>query len=228
MLRAIIFDFNGIIANDEPIHFKLFARVMAEEGIPVSREEYDRFYLHLNDHDAFESGLARHGREASSKKLAALTRRKTDDYNKLILTDVALFSDAADFIRKVSGKYPLAIASGALQAEIVTILKRFGLLSLFPVIVGAEKVTRGKPFPDGYLEALKGINLHYRPAPLILPEEVLVIEDSVGGISSARSAGMKCLAVTNSYPAEALKEADFVVGSLSDSDFNRIAGQFEK
>lgn len=228
MLRAVIFDFNGVIADDEPIHFELFARVMAEEGIQVSRYEYDRFYLHLNDHDAFETGLTRHSLDASSLRVDSLIRRKTVYYNQVIQTDVNLFPDVADFIRKLSDRLPLAIASGALQAEIETILGRFNLLDRFPVIIGAEKVVRGKPFPDSYLEALKVLNRHFHSKPEILAGETLVIEDSIGGVTGARRAGMKCLAVTNSYPGEALGEADLIVRALSEVNLNQVAQLFEK
>lgn len=228
MLKAIIFDFNGIIADDEPIHFELFARVMAEERILISREEYNQLYLHLNDRDAFETGIKRHDQTVPLEKINQLIHRKSAYYNDFITTRDLLFPDAADFIKKAALLYPLAIASGALCGEIEFILKKAGLLDSFPVIIGAEKAVHGKPHPECYLTALTELNKHFKKNPSIKPSEVLVIEDSVGGIVGAHHAGMVCLAVTNSYPENDLIEADFIVDSLSDIDFLKIGHRFEK
>ncbi|MHB8481762.1 MAG: HAD family hydrolase [Nitrospiria bacterium] len=228
MLKAIIFDFNGIIANDESIHFKLFAKVMAGEQVVISREEYNQLYLHLNDHDAFMTGLQKHNKTFTPESLSKLIHRKTVDYNKVISTQEVLFPDAPDFIRKMAGLFPLAIASGALNAEIEFILKRTKLEEFFPVIIGAEKAVQGKPHPECYLNALQELNTHYKKNPQIKPPEVLVIEDSIGGIEGAHRAGMVCLAVTNSYPKNELNSADFIVDSLSQIDLKKISPNFEK
>lgn len=228
MLKAVIFDFNGIIADDEPIHFELFAKVMAEERVLISRDEYNHFYLHLNDHDAFETGLRRHNKTFTPDSLSKLIHRKTIYYNEVISTREVLFPDAPDFIRKTAGLFPLAIASGALNAEIEFILKRAGLEEFFPVIIAAERTFHGKPHPECYLNALRGLNAFYQKNSPIKPSEVLVIEDSIGGIEGAHRAGMVCLAVTNSYQKNELIEADMIVDSLSEIDFKKIRPYFEK
>ena len=228
MLRAVIFDFNGVIADDEPIHFELFARVMLEERILVSRDEYNLLYLHLNDRDAFHTALVRNERFATPEIVGGLIRRKSRYYDELIFSRDLLFPDAAEFIRNAASRYPLAIASGALNHEIEFILKKGGLLELFPVIIGAEKTVRGKPDPECYLTALGALNTYHGKNPPISPSEVLVIEDSVGGIDGAHKAGMVCLAVTNSYPKHELLEADFIVDKLSEIDFKSIQPRFEK
>jgi beta-phosphoglucomutase len=112
-------------------------------------------------------------------------------------------------------KLPLAIASGALRHEIEIILSSIGLLANFRAIVSAEDVTRGKPEPEIFLKALARLNASLASDHPISPAECLVIEDSKEGIRGARHAGMKCLAVTNSHPAELLNEADSIVDSLN-------------
>jgi beta-phosphoglucomutase len=228
MLRAVIFDFNGIIANDEPIHFELFAKVMAEERLIISRDEYNLLYLHLNDRDAFKTALERHQKTDSPGIISNLIKRKSAYYNELISNRDLLFPDAAAFIRKAASRYPVAIASGALNEEIDFILSRAGLLELFPVIIGAERAVQGKPHPECYLNALGCLNAYYGKNPEIKPSEVLVIEDSIGGIDGAHRAGMLCLAVTNSYHKNELLEADFIIDSLSDFDFKQVQTRFEK
>lgn len=228
MLRAVIFDFNGIIANDEPIHFELFAKVMAEQRVHIPRDEYNQFYLHLNDRDAFETALGRHQKTYTPEIISNLVHRKSAYYNEFISNKDLLFPDAADFIRNTAHNYPLAIASGALNAEIEFILKRAGILEFFPVIIGAERAMKGKPHPECYLNALGGLNAHFKKNPEIKPSEVLVIEDSIGGIEGTHRAGMVCLAITNSYPKNELLEADFIFDSLGEVDFKKIRNRFEK
>lgn len=228
MLRAVIFDFNGIIADDEPIHFELFAKVMAEERILITRDEYNLLYLHLNDRDAFRTALERNEKLSNPKIISDLVLRKGNYYRELISNRDLLFPDAAEFIRKTAYQYPIAIASGALNEEIEYILRRAGLLQLFPVIIGAEKAVQGKPHPECYLTALRDLNIHFEKTPVIEPFEVLVIEDSIGGIEGAHRAGMLCLAVTNSYSKNELLEADFIVESLSKIDFKMVLKHFEK
>jgi beta-phosphoglucomutase len=228
MLKAVIFDFNGIIADDEPIHFELFAKVMAEERVIISRDEYNLLYLHLNDRDAFKTALEKHEKGNTPELISNLIRRKSTYYNRLISGRDLLFPDAAEFIRKTFHHYPLAIASGALNEEIEIILKQAGLFDCFPVIIGAERAVQGKPHPECYLKALSGLNIHFKRNPPITPSEVLVIEDSIGGIEGAHRAGMSCLAVTNSYSKDDLLEADFVVDSLHEIDFKTIQNRLEK
>jgi beta-phosphoglucomutase len=229
MIRAVIFDFDGTIANTEPIHYELFSKILGEEGIAISQEENSRYYLHLNDQDSFHLALTRNEKLASPEIVASLVNRKSSYFKERINTLDLLFPDAADFIRRTARDYPIGIASGALDGEIELILGKAGLLSLFPVVIGAEKVEIGKPHPECYLEALRRLNLHFQKVPEIKPAEVLVIEDSIGGIEGVHRAGMVCLAVTNSYSRRDLREADFVVDRLSEIDFKSInSGLAEK
>ncbi|MBI5380179.1 MAG: HAD family phosphatase [Nitrospirae bacterium] len=216
MLRAVIFDFNGVIADDEPIHCRLFQEVLAEEGILITKEVYWSRYLHFDDRGAFRQALLDHGRPVEEKKLADLITRKAKTYEAAIRDHLLLFPGAVDLVRETARAYPLALVSGALRREIDLILTAAGIREAFEVIIAAEDVREGKPRPEGYLKALEGLNQNEcRPAPGILPEECLVIEDSHGGIEAACRAGMWCLAVAHTYPMAELKEADAAVPSLA-------------
>ena len=214
MLRAVIFDFNGIIVDDEPIHFELFQRVLEEEGIKLTEADYYTRYLGCDDRGAFSTAYREHGRELSQPKLAQLIERKAAYYREEIKSKMRVFPGVQTLIPELARKLPLAIASGALKHEIEIILSGFGLLAYFRAIVSAEDVTRGKPEPEIFLKALAQLNAAHSNDHPISPAECLVIEDSKEGIRGARRAGMKCLAVTNSHPAELLDEADSIVGSL--------------
>lgn len=216
MLKAILFDFNGIIADDEPLHLALFQKVLGEENIPLSREDYyGKNYLGMDDRDCFEAVLKAHGRDPGEDELKRLIERKARAYQESSTSHLRVFPGAAELVHRAAERYPLAIVSGALRPEIEMILAQAGLRSRFRVIVSAEDVREGKPSPEGFRKALREINAQSpSPGAGIQAVECLVIEDSPFGIAGARAAGMRCLAVTNSYPAERLKDADLTVSSL--------------
>ena len=221
MLRAVIFDFNGIIVDDEPIHFELFRRVFAEEGIDLGKDAYYERYLGFDDRGAFSFGYFEHNRPLNHEKLTELIDRKAVYYQEAIRNHVAIFPGVKKLVADLANSLPLAVASGALRHEIETILATAGLIDHFTAIVSAEDVERGKPEPDIFLKALAALNAQATDA--IQARQCVVIEDSKEGIKGARRAGMKCLAVTNSHPAELLGEADSVVNSLEEVELARLA-----
>lgn len=202
-LRAIIFDFDGVIADTEPCHLRAFQRVLSGEGIDLTERDYYRTYLGMDDRECFRSILARHGRRAGARKLSALIRAKSRLFTTSVRSELSFTPGAIAFVKKASRSYPLAIASGALHREIVMILNAGGIADAFPVIIGAEDIRKGKPDPEGFLSALRGINAHLRSRGRAVapagPGECLVIEDSPFGIEAARRAGMPCLALATSY-----------------------------
>jgi HAD superfamily hydrolase (TIGR01509 family) len=216
MLRAVIFDFNGIIVDDEPIHFKLFQRVLGEEGIALTEEDYYARYLGFDDRGAFMAGFRENNRPLSAEKLHELIERKALYYQEAIRNHVTVFPGVKNLVVDLARTLPLAVASGALRNEIETILKTVGLLDRFRAIIAAEDVTQGKPEPEIYLKALAALNARGGKGKRIEAADCLVIEDSKEGIKGAHRAGMKCLAVTNSHPTELLSNADAVVKSLEE------------
>jgi beta-phosphoglucomutase len=214
MLRAVIFDFNGIIVDDEPIHFQLFQKVLGEEGITLTEEAYYERYLGFDDRGAFMAGFHDNGRSLSATKLQKLIERKAANYQEAIRNHVSLFPGVKNLISTLAPRLPLAVASGALRHEIEIILNTAGLLNHFRAILSAEDVKQGKPEPEIFLKALAALNARQESGAPIQAGECVVIEDSKEGIRGARRAGMKCMAVTNSHPAELLSEANAVVESL--------------
>ncbi|MGZ9130154.1 MAG: HAD family hydrolase [Candidatus Binatia bacterium] len=221
MLRAVIFDFNGIIVDDEPIHFELFQKVLAEEGIELTNDAYYARYLGFDDRGAFSFGYREHDRPLSQLKLAELIARKAVYYQEAIRNHVAIFPGVKKLVADLAQSLPLAVASGALRNEIETILTTANLIHHFKVVVSAEDVERGKPEPDIFLQALAALNAH--DGNPIQAKQCVVIEDSKEGIKGARRAGMKCLAVTNSHAAELLGEANLIVKSLDEVGLARLA-----
>jgi HAD superfamily hydrolase (TIGR01509 family) len=214
MLKAIIFDFNGVISDDEPIHLSSMVRVLEEEGIKVPLDEYHRKYLGRDDRDCFRLAFAEVGRPVGPEMMRTLVQRKSVYYRQSIQRELRVFPGVVPFIEQAyHHHYELAVASGALRSEIEFVLNSLGLRDRFRCVASSHEIDRGKPEPDIFLKTLEDLNLA-REGGTILPTHCLVIEDSLAGIKAALSAGMKCLAVTNTYPAESLAEAHHVVASL--------------
>ena len=216
MLRAVIFDFNGIIVDDEPIHFELFKKVLGEEGIVLSEEAYYARYLGFDDRGAFIAGFQDNNRTLSDATVRELIERKAIYYQDAIRNHVTIFPGVKPLVADLAQSLPLAVASGALRNEIETILTTAGLINYFRAIVSAEDVERGKPEPEIFLKALAFLNAQTNGREPIQAADCIVIEDSKEGVRGARRAGMKCLAVTNSHPAELLNEANAIVKSLEE------------
>lgn len=222
MLKAIIFDFNGVIVDDEPLHLELFRRVLGEEGVALTDEDYHAKYLGYDDRGCFTAALADAGRAelANAEFIAELIERKAGYYREAIEERFLLFPGAVELVKTLAAKYPLAIASGALRDEIEIVLRRGGIRECFREIIASEDVTACKPDPEGYDKALAALNANV--GDRIQPDECLVIEDSIAGIEAARRAGMRCLAVTNSYNADELANADWIVTTLVDCDPEKL------
>lgn len=225
MLKAIIFDCDGVIADTEPIHMAAFGRVLAEEGIALTEADYFAHYLALDDRGCFTGAFAERGALLTQNQLNELIGRKAGYVGHAMQSSLQLLPGAAEFIRRAAECYPLAVASGALRAEIEMVVNHGGLRDCFRAIVSAEDVARSKPYPDPFIKALELLNLP--TADRIEPRECLVIEDSIHGVRAAHQAAMRCLAVTNSYPKEKLCEAELVVDSLAGLSLKDIERLFD-
>ncbi|MCX5721127.1 MAG: HAD family phosphatase [Nitrospirae bacterium] len=213
-LSAIIFDFDGVIADSEPLHFAGFRLTLAEIGISLTESDYYANYLGYDDRGCFIAALTAHQRPADPSVLAPLMQRKAQAYLESVKDHLVIFPGVREFVSEAAATYPLAIASGALRHEIEFILEQAGLRKAFLHITGAEDVTKGKPDPEPFLHALAALN-RQRPNQTIAPDSCLVIEDSIPGLRGAKAAGMKVLAVANTHTIQDLHEAHAVAQSLS-------------
>ncbi len=228
MLRAIFFDFNGVLVDDEPLHFSLFQKTLEEKSILLTSRDYYQKYLGYDDRDCFTAILRDQKIPHEKKMIEALIQRKAELYFDEAQTKDLFIANSVSFVKKVSEKYFLGVVSGALRQEIEGWLERGEIRSLFPVIVSAQDVKRGKPDPEGYLKGLDLLNRDFvSNSDVILPQECLVIEDSMWGIEAAHSAGMKCLALATSYPKESLTIADWVVQNFGEIHLETLEHGFK-
>ncbi len=213
-LAAVIFDFDGVIADTEPLHFAGFRRTLAEINIPLTEADYYANYLGYDDRGCFIAALRTHGQPNDPSTITHLMERKARAYLESIRDDLVIFPGVRELVQEAAASHPVAIASGARRHEIELILEQAGLRKHFAQITSAEDVTRGKPDPQPFLHALEGLN-RLRSSHAIAPTSCLVIEDSIPGIRAAKSAGMQVLAVANTHTVQDLHEAHAVTHTLS-------------
>ncbi len=211
-IQAIIFDFDGVIANSEPLHLKAFQEALAEEGITLTSEEYYSRYLGYDDVGLLQALVRDRDVPASGRWVTSLMALKGAKLQEMLSTGGVLFPGAAAFIRAAARELPIAIASGALRHEILEILDGANLTSQFSVIVASGDTPESKPSPAPYMLAYE------RLKPFVDGERdrrrCIAIEDSRWGLESARGAGLRCVGVTTSYPATELTGAELVVSGL--------------
>ena len=215
MLRAVIFDFDGVITDSEILHFYAFNQALAEYKIQITKKDYYTDYLGLSDFDFFKALSDKGLLVLDGEKTRQLLRRKTKIFEKLAKSQGSIIDGVTEFLTMLKqNNIPMAICSGAILSEIELILEQSHLRSFFEDIVSAEQVTRGKPDPEGFSLTLKKLNEKNRG--LIHSNQCVVIEDSHWGIEAANAAGMHSIAITNSYTAEQLSMAEKTVSHLSE------------
>ncbi|HHH76558.1 MAG TPA: HAD family phosphatase [Phycisphaerae bacterium] len=221
-LEAVIYDFDGVVVDSEPIHLRGFQQVLKDVGLSITSEEYYGKYLGFDDHDCFVAVMKDNGKSMDDQLLQELTAKKT----RLMLSDLAEsinpLPGAVELIRSCrAAGLAVGVCSGALRDEIILASKSIGAIDSFMNIVSAEDVERGKPDPEGYQIARK--NLSDLTGTELPAGNCVVVEDSPAGIKAAKDAGMNVLAVTTSYPADRLTQADRIVASLGDVSADDLA-----
>ena len=213
-IEAVIFDFDGVIVDTEPLHHAAFQRTLEPLDLHFSWQEYVETYIGFDDRDAFRHAFSAKSRELNQDTLYTLIEQKAALFNEVIHSGVTAYPGVVDLIRILhSDNIPLAICSGALRSDIDPILAMLGIADYFTVIVTADDVAASKPDPECYELAFQKLLAAHKNS--FSKETTLAIEDTPAGISAARGAGLKVCAVTNSYPAARLEAATLVVESLA-------------
>ena len=212
MIRAVVFDFDGVIANSEPLHFRAYRDVLADRGLRLTESAYYERYLGYDDVGAFRAIAADASVALTEQEIVELVARKAVRLAALEKAGSVLFPGAREAIVRMSAVWPIAIASGALKAEIQRVLDHESLRTHFPLLVSAEDTPQSKPDPAPYVRA---VELLGETMASLAPAECVAIEDSRWGLLSARSAGLHTVAITHTYPASVLADAaDIVISHL--------------
>lgn len=207
-LSTIIFDMNGVIIDDEPLHEAAIKKVCLSKGISFTSEEYKKLYMGVSDERCFQIITQKYN--LNNLDINELLIEKTIIYKQLLAGNLKDVSGVVQAIQTLSKKFNLALASSATLDEVIMILNNLNIKNFFKVIVSAQDVIHCKPDPEPYLLVTKKLN--------VLPEHCLVIEDSINGVSSAKNAGIKCIAITTNNSKKDLQEADFIIDNFNEID----------
>ena len=215
MLRAVIFDFDGVITDSEILHFRAFNEILREFGFELTKREYYGTYLGMTDVDCYKALIEEGRLEIDAGRISALVEKKNGFFERLARKEGQIIDGVRRFLSVLrENNVPTAICSGALLSEIEMILRQSDLRDHFGVIVAADHISQGKPDPEGFLLTLKRLNADGEED--IESRECVVVEDSHWGLEAAKAAGMRTVAVTNTYKADQLGYADKVVASLGE------------
>jgi beta-phosphoglucomutase len=217
-LKAIVFDFDGVIADSEPLHLRAYQTILERDGIELTREDYYARYLGFDDSGLFRALAKDRGIDITDDRVDSWIDAKSEIIKDVLEHDSVLFPGAADCVRMLASRFPLAIASGALEPEIALVLDNAGLSDCFKTIASASDGVRGKPAPDLYLLAVGKL----RAFMTVDAESCVAIEDSKWGLEAAHKAGMRTVAVTHTYGTAELPGAGFVVHHLRDITIPRL------
>jgi HAD superfamily hydrolase (TIGR01509 family) len=211
-LQAVIFDFDGVIADSEPLHLRAFQQALQEDGLQLDRDEYFARYLGFDDVGVFATLGRDRGLPMDEQRIRTLVTRKGKKLQAMLDEGHVLFPGAAAFIREAAAVVPIAIASGALRHEILEITEAADLTRLFSTIVASGDTPESKPSPAPYQLAFTLIQ--QAAGRSLDPSRCVAIEDSAWGLESARGAGLRCVGVTTSYAADQLRDAELIVEGL--------------
>lgn len=224
-LGAVLFDFNGVIIDDEPIHARLIADILLSENLRPQADEYQQFCLGRSDRDCLDNVLSRRGRYVNTAYLDKLLAQKSQAYQAELsqLDPLPLFPGVVECIKQlVTADIKLGLVTGSIQAEVELILARANLRDYFSVIVTADQVPVGKPDPSGYLMALDQLQAHF-PGLGLTPEQCLVIEDTFMGIEAARRAGLPVLGIAHTFPFHMLqRRCNWVIDHFGQLDLEYV------
>ena len=231
MLKAVLFDFNGVIINDEAIHEKLVDQLLIEENLRPKRGELRQICLGRSDRACLTDLFANRSRILSDANLDKLISRKSAAYQEELanLEKLPIYAGLSDILFNIhAAQLKLAIVTGALRSEVAAVLARAELTDTFPIIVSGDERVPSKPEPDSYLLAVKRLNEFY-PELNLMPADCLAIEDTFAGITAAKKAGIPVVGVANTYPFHMLQRcANWTVDYLSDLELERVRQTYDR
>jgi beta-phosphoglucomutase len=227
MLKAVIFDFDGVLTDSEILHFRAFNQVLKQHGFELTTEEYYKTYLGYSDADCYAALIKEGLLKINKEQIRNLIDKKKVIYKNIAKAEGKLIEGVRNFLLMLEeNSIPMAICSGSLLSEVEMILEDTGLRHLFKEIVSGEQVTKGKPDPEGYLLTLERLNnsTSDRKENLnhIEANECVVFEDSHWGLKAAKAAGMHVIAVTTSYGPEKLGMAEKIVDNINELSIDEL------
>ncbi len=210
--KLIIFDFDGVIIDSETLHLRAFNTCLKDFDIQITDAEYFESYISFDDYGVISKHFKNNDIDVEDGRINELINEKNNFYMNRLVDNCKIFDGVYDLIQKLSKNFILAIGSGSNRAEILRVLKNNALDKYFEVIVSSDEVINPKPNPETYNRVIEQINLNNE----ITIKEAIVIEDTPGGILAAKSCGIECIGITNTFNRDKLQLADQVFSNYND------------
>jgi len=226
MLKAIVFDFDGVVVDSEPVHYQAFIEIGREIGVTFDYDHYLRHYIGFDDRDAIRTMLAEAGLPAGDDRIAELRNQKQQVFERLVSQGAAAIPGAVELIDEAHAQIPIAVGSGATSLDIELMLVSLDRRDRFEVIVSADHVGRSKPDPATYRMAVEQLAARH-PDLGLLPQDCLAIEDTAAGIESARGAGLMTLGIATTGRASSLARANRVEAGLQGVSLDLLRQWFD-
>jgi beta-phosphoglucomutase len=230
VLKAVLFDFNGVIIKDESIHRDLLDEILLSENLPPQGKEFWQVCVGRSDRAGLRELLKLRGRFVTEEYLDKLIAKKAAAYRQRLeqLVTVPIYSEVVQFIQQMYERgYKLAIVTGAVRSEVERILERAEIARYFETIVTGDDIAQSKPDPEGYLLSIDRLNQMY-PDLNLLPSECLAIEDTFAGLQAVKSAGVQAVAIAHTYPFHMLqRRANWTIDCFADLELDRVNKYFE-
>lgn len=208
MFRTILFDNDGILVDTEKLYFQANRRIMREQGLDLSAEQYLQFFL--NENLGMWHLLEPLGYSADT--LAGLRQKRNDYYAGLLATENISVDGARQALETLSTRFQIGIVTSSRREHFTLIHQRTGFAEFFDFVVAEGDYTRSKPDPEPYLVAVKRSGFS--------PAECLAIEDSPRGLRAAKTAGLACWII----PSELTKAGEFTASDKVLSSINDLTG----
>ena len=197
-MKAVVFDFNGTLSDDEPVLCEIYVQLFAEHGKPLSAQEYFDRLAGLSDPEIVRTWLGRDDPQAVAERI---------DRYCAVADGSTVHEHVREAVRYAAARVPLAICSSAARREIEPVVEAAGLAGCFRAIVSADDVAVEKPDPEGYLQALGLLGVE--------PADALVVEDTEAGVTAAKAAGVgRVLALRTTVEPHRLEQADELVDRI--------------
>lgn len=229
MLKAVLFDFNGVIINDEPIHKELIDDILLGENLRPSPDDFTELCLGRSDRICLRDLLTRRGRVVTEDYLQKLIAAKSQAYCQKLASfpELPIYPDVEKTLKKIQAvDLTIGLVTGSIRANVELVLQGIGIANYFKVIIAGDDIKTSKPDPDGYLLAVKYLN-QQEPTLQLKPDNCLVIEDTPAGIQAAKNAGMQVVGIANTYPFHMLqRQANWTIDCLTELEIERIKKVF--
>ncbi|NCS03993.1 MAG: HAD family phosphatase [Microcystis aeruginosa G11-06] len=231
MLKAVLFDFNGVIINDEPIHQELINEILLGENLLLLGSEFAELCLGRSDRVCLRNVLTRRNRQVTEEYLTKLINKKASLYRERLgkLEKLPIYEEIYSFLERVKARdLQIGLVTGAIRSEVESILQQAALGDYFSVIVTGDEISTSKPQPDGYLLAVERLN-RWNFNLQLQPQECLVIEDTFVGCEAAKRAGMQVVGIAHTYPFHFMQRvSNWAIDNFSQLDLDRVEETFSQ